>query len=178
MADSQSLLAAATAAEKITGGSVDYLIVNGAYANLEEAFYSPTEFRGKEDFLTDAMVESLKVNVLGVLFSVNAFLPLVRRSLIKKVTVISTGLADRDMVEKSIIDFQVTYSSMKAALNVVVAKFAVELKDEGIILLALSPGLVDTSADKPESERKHQTQQPHTNADHRQLHHDNWSELV
>jgi len=148
MADNKSLIAAAAEAEKLTGGSLDYLIINGAYSNPAENLYSPTEFIGKEDLLTSSMIESLKVNVIGVIFSINAFLPLVRRSSIKKITVISTGLSDRDLAEKSTIPFFVTYSSMKAALNVVVAKYAVELKSEGIVLLALSPGLVDTSQDK------------------------------
>jgi NAD(P)-dependent dehydrogenase (short-subunit alcohol dehydrogenase family) len=44
--------------------------------------------------------------------------------------------------------FFMTYCCMKTALNMVVAKFAVEQKRESIILLALSPGLVDTSSDK------------------------------
>jgi len=43
---------------------------------------------------------------------------------------------------------------MKAALNMVVAKYAVELKSEGFKLLALSPGLVDTTADKPAIQRE------------------------
>jgi len=33
---------------------------------------------------------------------------------------------------------------MKAAMNMVVAKYAGEVRSEGIILLALCPGMVDT----------------------------------
>ena len=153
MGDNDSLVAAAAQVDKLTGGSVDYLIINGVYVNQSETFLSPTEFSGNEELLTEVMTQSLKVNVLGTIFSINAFLPLVRKSKVKKIIVISTGLADRDMVEKSIMSFSVTYSSMKAAVNMVVAKFAVELKSEGIILLALSPGFVDTSADKPANQR-------------------------
>lgn len=149
MADNKSLTTAAAESEKLTGGSVDYLIINGAYTNPEENLSSPSEFAGKEDLLTSSMIESLKVNVLGVVFIINAFLPLVRRSSIKKITAISTGLSDRDLTEKSTISFYMTYSAIKAALNMVVAKFSVELKSEGIVLLALSPGLVDTTRDKP-----------------------------
>ena len=153
MADNNSLIAAAAETEKLTGGTVDYLIINGAYINPAESFLSPSEFSGKEELLTNSMIQSLKVNVLGAIFSINAFLPLVRKSNIKKIIVITTGLADRDMTEKSTISFSLIYSSMKAALNMVVAKYAVELKSEGIKLLALSPGLVDTTADKPASQR-------------------------
>jgi NAD(P)-dependent dehydrogenase (short-subunit alcohol dehydrogenase family) len=154
MADNKSLIAAAAETEKLTGGTVDYLIINGVYTNPAESFLSPSEFSGKEELLTNSMIQSLKVNVLGAIFSINAFLPLVRKSNIKKIIVITTGLADRDMMEKSTISFFLIYSSMKAALNMVVAKYAVELKSEGIKLLALSPGLVDTTADKPASQRE------------------------
>jgi NAD(P)-dependent dehydrogenase (short-subunit alcohol dehydrogenase family) len=154
MADNNSLVTAATEVKKLTGGSVDYLIINGAYTNPAENFLSPTEFSGKEVELTNSMIESLKVNVLGAICSINAFLALVRNSNIKKIIVITTGLSDRDMTEKSTFSHFVTYSSMKAALNIVVAKYAVELKSEGIVLLALSPGLVDTTSDKPASPRK------------------------
>ncbi|KAF4627673.1 hypothetical protein G7Y89_g10481 [Cudoniella acicularis] len=149
MSDNASLIAAAEEAGKLTGGSLDYLIVNGVSVNYEEHFLSPTDYIGKEDLLTTSMLDSVKVNLIGVIFTINAFLPLVRKSSIKKITVISTGFADRDLAEKSTISFAVTYSSIKAALNVVVAKYAAELKGEGIIFLALSPGVVDTSADKP-----------------------------
>lgn len=150
LADNKSLVAAAAETEKLTEGVVDYLIINGVYQNQEENLLSPTDFAGKEDLLSNTMIESLKVNVLGVVFTINAFLHLVRKSNIKKIIAISTGLADRTVIEKSnLLSFSMTYSSMKAALNMVVTKFAVELKSEGIIFLALSPGLVDTSADKP-----------------------------
>lgn len=154
MADNVSLVAAAAKTNLITGGSVDYLIVNGAYVNLEETFLSPSEVVGKEDLLTSSMTESLKVNVLGAVFSINAFLPLVRKSSIKKVTVISSWFADRDWAEKSSISFNMTYSTMKAALNIVITKFAAEFKSEGIIFLALSPGMVDTTQDKPQGQSK------------------------
>jgi NAD(P)-dependent dehydrogenase (short-subunit alcohol dehydrogenase family) len=154
MADNTSLVTAAIKAKEFTEGSVDYLIINGVYSNPAEDFLLPSEFSGKEELLASSMIESLKVNVLGVIFTINAFLPLVRKSNIKKIVVITTGLADRDMAEKSTISFFMTYSAMKAALNIVVARYAVELKSERVILLALSPGLVDTTADKPPSERE------------------------
>lgn len=153
MADNTSLITAATKAKELAGGSVDYLIINGVYSNSAENFLCPSEFSGKEELLANSMIESLKVNVLGVIFAINAFLPLIRKSKIKKIIVITTGLSDRDLIEKSTISFFMTYSAMKAALNMVVAKYAVELKSEGVIFLALSPGLVDTTADKPASKR-------------------------
>ncbi|RFU30924.1 hypothetical protein B7463_g5405, partial [Scytalidium lignicola] len=138
MADHTSLTTAAAATSKLTpNGAVDYLIINGVYVNSEENFLPPTAFSGKEDLITTALLESIKVNVLGVIFSINAFLPLVRKSSKKKIAVISTGLADLEEAQKGGIAFTVSYSSSKAALNMVIARFAVELRGEGVVVLAL-----------------------------------------
>lgn len=144
MADNASLLAAATATSKITGGALDHLIVNGAYQNGPLRPLSPTQYSGKEDTLRNDMIASLEVNVLGVIYSINAFLPLLRKGTTKKITAISTGLADLDFTLLSGNPTQLTYSSMKAALNMVIAKYSQELKAEGFTVLALSPGLVNT----------------------------------
>jgi hypothetical protein len=68
----------------LTGCSVDYLIINGAYTNPAVNFLLPIEFSGKEEELSNSMIESLEVNVLRAIFSINAFLALVRKSNIKK----------------------------------------------------------------------------------------------
>jgi NAD(P)-dependent dehydrogenase (short-subunit alcohol dehydrogenase family) len=150
MADSTSLEKAALEVSKITQ-SVDYLIVNGAYLSVKSARFNPSEFTGRVAELREEMIDSLDVNVLGVIYSINAFLPLVRKGTVKKITVISTGMADADMVVQHDIPGSLIYASMKAATNMVVAKYAVELREEGIILLALSPGVVNTNEGPSES---------------------------
>jgi len=144
MVDHKSLNAAAAKAATITKGSVDYLILNGAYNDTEFAYRSPASFTGHEEDLRKDLTKSLEVNVLGVIFAINAFLPLVRKSNIKKIIAISTGLADTEQAKDTGMPFFVAYSSTKAALNMVVARYSVELKDDGITILALSPGLVNT----------------------------------
>jgi len=37
---------------------------------------TPSQFQGKEDLLRKEMIASLDVNVLGVMYSINTFLPL------------------------------------------------------------------------------------------------------
>jgi NAD(P)-dependent dehydrogenase (short-subunit alcohol dehydrogenase family) len=143
MVDSTSLEKAALEVSNITQ-SVDYLIVNGAYLSLKSARFHPSEFTGRSAELREEMIDSLDVNVLGVIYSINAFLPLVRKGTAKNITVISTGMADADMVVQHGIPGVLVYASMKAATNMVVAKYAVELREEGIVVLALSPGVVNT----------------------------------
>lgn len=144
MVDHNALNAAAANVAKITNSVVDYLIINGAYNAPELSQLPPTAFVGREEELRKDMMSSLDVNVLGVIYSINTFLPLVRKSNIKKIIVLSTGLADTESIPATGIANFVTYSTIKAALNMVVAKYGAELNGEGITVLALSPGLVNT----------------------------------
>jgi NAD(P)-dependent dehydrogenase (short-subunit alcohol dehydrogenase family) len=153
MLDHKSLTIAANEVSKITKNSLDHLIVNGAYLSPDASFITPTEFTGQEDLLRREFINNLDVNVVGVIYSINAFIPLIRQGNVKKITVISTGLADLELTQKTNIAFSVLYSSTKAATNIVVAKYAAELRGEGIILLALSPGLVDTATGPRKSTR-------------------------
>ena len=145
MVDHKSLTIAASEVSKLTNKSLDHLIVNGGYLDVGAYFITPTEFIGQEDLLRREFSNNLDVNVLGVMYSINAFLPLIRKGNAKKITVMSTGLAELELTQKANIAFSVLYSSTKAATNIVVAKYAAELRGEGIILLALSPGVVNTA---------------------------------
>jgi len=148
MASHQSLVSAAELAEPLLPNGLDVLIVNGAYSSTADAYAPPTTFApaSRAEALHEEMHKSLDVNVLGVVYSINAFLPLIVKGSVKKIIVISTGLADADRtIAGDGNPILVTYSAMKAALNMVVAKFAAELKPKGLKFLSLSPGLVNTN---------------------------------
>ena len=144
MIDHKSLVVAAGQVAELTKGSVDYLIVNGAYINYKTLGITPMAFMGNEYGLREEMKQYLDVNVIGVMFVINAFLPLIRQSAIKKITVLSSEMGDAGFVEKAKISSNVAYGASKAVLNMVVLKYSIELKNEGIIVLALSPGLINT----------------------------------
>ena len=78
------------------------------------------------------------------MYTINAFLPLIRNGKEKKIVFISSGIADIDVIRTAAIPFQVGYGVSKAGANVVMAKYAVELASEGILTLSLSPGWVST----------------------------------
>ncbi|KAF2470636.1 NAD(P)-binding protein [Lindgomyces ingoldianus] len=155
LTDAASLSAAATKAAEITGGAVDYLIINGAYLSESTVFLAPTDFIGKEKYFQDEFTTSMNTNVAGALYAINTFLPLVKKSSIKKVTVISSGMGDLDLIVESEVAESVPYAISKAAVNILVAKYAVELKDKGVVFLALSPGVVQTSALNADSKFKY-----------------------
>ena len=94
--------------------------------------------------LAEDLQTSFNVNVIGVVNTINAFIPLLRKGREKKVFTLSTGAADIDLINQ--VDWAVgaPYAISKGAVNVVVAKYNALYKDEGILFMAISPGLVDT----------------------------------
>ncbi|OCL14684.1 putative short-chain dehydrogenases/reductase [Glonium stellatum] len=151
LTDPEALVAAAKATAELTDGVVDYLIVNGAYISADTRPLSPTNFIGKEALFKDDLTKAFMTNVAGPLYAINAFLPLIRAGSTKKVTIISSGMADTEIMDVAGVSQAVVYSASKSAANVLAKKYAIELKSEGIIFLALSPGLVNTSGNSAEN---------------------------
>ena len=71
--------------------------------------------------------------------------PLLRASSTKKIVVISTGGADPRGVRALGLGDIVAYSMTKTAAHMATVKWAIKLKDEGFIVVSLTPGLVDTT---------------------------------
>ncbi|KAF8586780.1 NAD(P)-binding protein [Ramaria rubella] len=142
--DHQALKAAAAQVSKHTGGKLDVLINNAAFIESVNAGLPLTAFENREDVLEKDLRNSFNVNVIGVIHTINAFLPLLRAGTVKKVITISTGIADPEMLEKSGLYVAAPYGISKAGTNMVVTKYAIQFRDEGLIFLALSPGLVET----------------------------------
>jgi NAD(P)-dependent dehydrogenase (short-subunit alcohol dehydrogenase family) len=90
------------------------------------------------------LLDSFNVNVIGVVKTINTFIPLIKQSSIKKVITISTGMADPDLVNSFEIDNAAPYAISKSATNMTVAKYNALYKKDGVLFLAISPGLVDT----------------------------------
>lgn len=94
MNDHASLTAAAEKTAERAGGVVDYLIVNGAYFAMAPILNTADGFIGNEDEFLDELKQIMQTNVAGTLFSVNAFMPLILKSSIKRVCAISSGACD------------------------------------------------------------------------------------
>lgn len=142
--DSHASLKAAAEAVAKDHKSIDYLIINGAYLSSSTAMVSPLEYEGQEDLLATELNQSILTNAIGPLHATNAFLPLVRAGKAKKIIAISTGAADTELIAVTNGAAGIPYAASKAATNIVVSKLAVTLKPEDIVVLALSPGFVNT----------------------------------
>ncbi|TFK51902.1 NAD(P)-binding protein [Heliocybe sulcata] len=153
LTDRKSLDSAAAEVSKVTGGSLDVLINNAALLSSGKEQQSLGAFGPDEqELLAEGFREAFNVNVIGVVNSINAFLPLLKKGSLKKVITLSTGIADLDFTLKSEFALSPAYCASKAALNMVIAKYAVEYKSDGIAFLAISPGVVITSEAPPTPE--------------------------
>ncbi|TBU44899.1 NAD(P)-binding protein [Dichomitus squalens] len=152
LADVTSIKEAAAEIGNVTGGSLDYLINNGAYIYTEGVALSLPDYPS-EKLLEDDLLNTYRTNVVGVVHAINAFLPLLRKSAIKKVITLSTGLADPDVIIRSGFTVNPAYAISKAAVNLVVAQYAGRLQEEGFTFISLSPGLVNTATAPPTPEQ-------------------------
>ena len=139
------LIAAAESISKVTGGKLDVLIHNAAATDQTTFGNPPSAFSPAEPEKTrEAFQLALDTGVFGNLWLTNAMLPLIEAGQEKKIIHLSTGLADVDIGRSTGIAFSVAYSVAKAGTNIVVSKYAEELRPKGIKVLSMSPGWVDT----------------------------------
>lgn len=96
--------------------------------------------------LTDYLLMQFKVNALGAVHAVNAFLPLLRAGATKKIAIIGTEGGQPEFVWKLRFSEMAAYGSTKASEEIIMTKYAALLEPEGFTVIAISPGFVDTSA--------------------------------
>lgn len=91
--------------------------------------------------------------MIAVIHTTNAFLPLLLAARNgttdgkipkAKVINISSSLGSPYYTVKTTSAQSISYSVSKAALNLVSAKFAARFKDEGVLFIAVEPGLMKT----------------------------------
>ncbi|PSE77102.1 hypothetical protein C7G91_18755, partial [Acinetobacter nosocomialis] len=140
----ESLKQAAADTAKIVGErGVDYLVANGAYPSQFDAYVPIGALGDQVEELEEVSAKLFKTNVVGNIHLFNLFIPLVKQSKAKKVIAISSGHGDLDWINNNDIEISSLYGASKAALNVVVAKFSVQYKPEGVLFFSLSPGAVE-----------------------------------
>ncbi|MGD9659261.1 MAG: SDR family oxidoreductase [Methylocystis sp.] len=116
---------------------IDILVANaGAYGPQRQSS-TDMDFEGALDLLS--------VNTLGPLRVVQAFLPLVKRGVHPRIVMITSRLGSMSLDGT----FNVAYRVSKAGLNKIAQCLADDLKPEGVIVVALSPGWVRTDMGGP-----------------------------
>jgi len=149
----QELTAAVQEVSSLTGGKLDVLINNAALIDRAPAPLSFDDYSKEEaQNIEDAFNRSFHVNVIGVVHTINAFMPLLQAGQTKKVITISSGVGDLDFTLSTEFFESVPYSVSKAALNLAIGKYATRYKSEGFIFLSISPGAVNTATEPPTEE--------------------------
>ncbi|KAK2610270.1 hypothetical protein N8I77_003718 [Diaporthe amygdali] len=149
LGDFESLRLAAKEVARLTGGGLDVLIANASYSIVGFDAIS-TQATQDQNFDRD-MLESFRINVIGNTHLIANFLPLIERGTLKKVVVLSSGMGDVPLVVESEMKWQSPYAISKAALNMAVAKFHAQYAVKGILVMSISPGVVDTDSVREKS---------------------------
>ncbi|KAI1748954.1 NAD(P)-binding protein [Xylaria castorea] len=152
MTDYDSILRATRETEKITGGSLDYIIANAGAMSPAEAFVNIGELTKNPKVFDEAFSYTMSTNVIGNVYLFTALMPLVLKGNAKKIIAISSASADIELQRKydlelspTYLSLQVAYSSAsKAALNAIVAKFSAQYAKDGVLIMSICPGMVDT----------------------------------
>ncbi|GAA5990058.1 hypothetical protein JCM5350_003427 [Sporobolomyces pararoseus] len=118
-----------------SSGGLDVVIANAGVAG--GGFKSSTQFSEEELQL------SVSTNLFGVVNTVNAFLPLLRKGEKKQIFVTSSlvGSLSSEWARKP---FASAYSASKAAVNMYAIKLSAELGEEGFTVIPFHPGYVKT----------------------------------
>jgi NAD(P)-dependent dehydrogenase (short-subunit alcohol dehydrogenase family) len=135
---------AAAETEKITGGSLDYLIANAAYITQWDAYDGFAVLGPKNEELDHVFHEAMDTNVLGNIHLYTLFMPQILKGKGKKVILISSGMGDMEWTRNYELETGALYSATKAAMNLIQAKFHAQYKKDGVLFLSICPGMVDT----------------------------------
>ncbi|KAH7341175.1 hypothetical protein BKA66DRAFT_517387 [Pyrenochaeta sp. MPI-SDFR-AT-0127] len=146
ISDPRKLDQAATEVSKVTAGSLDVLILNAGSAGPDTSVLPPSAFRGKEEALEKEINENIKNNLFSNIYVINSFLDLVRNGKEKKIIFISSQSGDIEFTRITGLSTLLGYSISKAGMNMVTTKFGIELVQDGIKTLSMSPGWVNTDA--------------------------------
>ncbi|KAI2630418.1 hypothetical protein GGS26DRAFT_559334 [Hypomontagnella submonticulosa] len=140
----ESLKKAASETSTITGGAIDYLIGNAGYVPKYDA-YDPIGYLSSTNpkRTEEELRKCFDINVVGQIHLITLFLPLILKGKTKKIVSVTSGLADLDFTNAFDIFTGSLYSLSKAAMNMAMAKFSAQYKQDGVLFLSVCPGMVD-----------------------------------
>lgn len=93
--------------------------------------------------LDEYFIKYLRTNALANIHLFNLFMPQILKGQVKKVVTISSGMGDMDFTKDYDVLEAPLYSTSKAAMNMISAKFSAQYKEQGVLFLAICPGMVE-----------------------------------
>ncbi|KAI0191076.1 NAD(P)-binding protein [Astrocystis sublimbata] len=134
---------AADVAGKINGGRLNYLIANAGYVSQFDAYDGIGTLGQYPQELEADLLKCFTTNVVANVHLINLFLPQILKGDVKKVIALSSGLADLDPINKFDLEIGPNYTISKAGLNAAIAKFSAQYKKDGVLFMAIGPGLIE-----------------------------------
>ncbi|KAK4227345.1 hypothetical protein QBC38DRAFT_193968 [Podospora fimiseda] len=92
----------------------------------------------------DTLQDDFTINVMGVHWVTQAFLPLLQKGKMKKVVNITTTLGSITLARQMAVYPCPAYKISKAALNALTVQWALDYEKEGFTFVAISPGWLKT----------------------------------
>ncbi|KAJ8131776.1 hypothetical protein O1611_g1847 [Lasiodiplodia mahajangana] len=135
VADQASIKKAVVEVEGILGGKgLDVLVNNAAVCQYASAGIKSM----------DNLQESFTINVMGVHWTTQAFLPLLQKGNLKKVANITTNFGSITLAPAVHFMPAPAYKISKTALHALTVQYAIDHADEGFSFVALCPGWLKT----------------------------------
>lgn len=134
------------AAKQVTAthSAVDIVICNAGVSHAD----SPFQVDALPDLRDAPMIDTFDVNVVGPLRVARAFHPLLAKGAYPKLVIITSGFGSLAQTEDGSV---IPYCVSKAAVNMLSRRLHFLLEDDGIAVLALSPGWVRTDMGGPDA---------------------------
>ncbi|RFN42427.1 hypothetical protein FIE12Z_12822 [Fusarium flagelliforme] len=142
MTNYESLANTVPLVTKLVNGALDYVIANAGLIPDWSEFKSFEKMAKQPALLEQDLDDCWKTNVVGNVHLFNLYVPLLKAGRVKKVAVISTGLADPGLTRDHNIYEAMPYSISKAAANMLIAKYSAAYAKDGLVFLAICPGSV------------------------------------
>ena len=126
--------------------SIDIAILNAAYLATDvKQLPEIAESREAYEEYVAEMRTNMDINVNGQLYLAQKLVPLLKKGQDKKLSFISSGMADLDLILNGDVSYSLSYAMSKAALNVLAAKLSITLKPDGISVFSICPGFVNSA---------------------------------
>ncbi|KAH8808997.1 short chain oxidoreductase [Xylogone sp. PMI_703] len=133
--DEKSLKEAADKVENIVRNKgLDVLVNNAGVTN-----YNPDGIETMNDLMS---IFSINVNSAHLI--IRAFLPLLRKGKSKEIVLISSSMGSITRAPDFMFQPTPAYKISKAALNMLMVQYSLDLADEGFIVFSMCPGWVQT----------------------------------
>ncbi|KAF8160629.1 hypothetical protein B0H34DRAFT_344639 [Crassisporium funariophilum] len=135
VSDTASVEKAVKETEKLLPNGLDHLILNAGVHHQPLCNFEDIDFKLLQD--------EIRYNTEYPIIVIRSFLPLIRKSTAKKIVFMTSELGSVDMA--GILPMLTNaYSIAKAAFNMTARKYGALLKMEGITVIVLHPGWVQT----------------------------------